>query len=103
MSADGLTERVQVAEVTSNFFDVLGVGLTLGRGFSPVEEVTENADVVVIGQRFWQRRWGGDPGVIGKSVELNGRPSHCRWNHSPRIRGTVSGAARGRLCSRTNG
>ncbi len=74
LSADGLTERVQVAEVTSNFFDVLGVGLTLGRGFSQVEEVTVNADVVVIGHRIWQRRWGGDPGVIGKSVELNGRP-----------------------------
>ena len=74
LSADGLTERVMVAEVTSNFFDVLGVGLTLGRGFSPAEEVTENADVVVIGHGLWQRRWGGDPGVIGKRVQLNGRP-----------------------------
>jgi predicted permease len=74
LSADGRTERVQVAEVTSNFFDVLGVGMTLGSGFSPAEEAAPNADVVVISHRFWQRRWGGDPGVIGRRVQLNGRP-----------------------------
>ena len=74
LTVEEQTERVQVAEVTSNFFEVLGVGVVAGRGFSASEETARNADVVVVSHRLWRRLWDGDPGVIGKTVELNGRP-----------------------------
>jgi len=48
--------------VTSNFFDVLGVGARLGRTFSAAEAAEREPRVVVITSGFWQRRFGGDPG-----------------------------------------
>jgi len=59
--------------VTSNFFDVLGVGARLGRTFSAAEAAEREPRVVVITSGFWQRRFGGDPGVIGQSLLLNGQ------------------------------
>jgi predicted permease len=56
--------------VTSNYFDVLGVRPIRGRNFLPEEE--EGADVAMVTENFWQKRMGGDPNVIGRSIILNG-------------------------------
>src|SRR5215467_7098587 len=56
--------------VTANYFDVLGVRPIRGRNFLPEEE--EGADVAVVTESFWQKRMGGDPNVIGRSITLNG-------------------------------
>jgi len=56
--------------VTSNYFDVLGVRPILGRNFLPEE--AEGADVAMVTVNFWQKRMGGDPHVIGRSITLNG-------------------------------
>ena len=68
----GLGDPVQVfgGRLTSNYFDVLGVHPILGRNFLPEEE--ERADVALITENFWQRRLGGDPNVIGRSITLDG-------------------------------
>jgi predicted permease len=69
---DGQIEWIYGQIATTNFFDVLGVKPTLGRGFLPEEELKPGgAPVLVISHGFWQRRFGSDPGVIGKTVELN--------------------------------
>src|SRR5260370_1771698 len=68
----GLGDPVQIAggRLTSNYFDVLGVRPIRGRNFLPEEE--EGADVAVITENFWQKRLGGDPNVIGRSITLDG-------------------------------
>ena len=75
LGADGTSERVWVQMVSGNFFDVLGVGAALGRTLQPTDdEKAEAHPVVVIGHGLWQRRFGGDPGIVGRSVRLNTRP-----------------------------
>jgi predicted permease len=68
----GLGDPVQVfgGRLTANYFDVLGVRPILGRNFLPEEQ--EGADVAVITRNFWQKRMGGDPNVIGRSITLDG-------------------------------
>jgi predicted permease len=62
-------ERIRYARVSSNFFDVLGVGMAAGRGFLPVDDLSADAErSVVLSYDFWQRRFGGAPSVLGKSV-----------------------------------
>jgi putative ABC transport system permease protein len=68
----GLGDPVQVfgGRLTANYFDLLGVHPILGRNFLPQEE--EGADVAVVTKNFWQKRLGGDPNVIGRSITLDG-------------------------------
>jgi len=68
----GLGDPVQVfgGRLTSNYFDLLGVRPIIGRNFLPQEE--EGADVAVVTKNFWQKRLGGDPNVIGRSITLDG-------------------------------
>ena len=70
----GLGDPVQISggRLTSNYFDVLGVRPILGRNFLPEEE--ESADVALVTKDFWQKRFGGDPNVIGRSIILDGTP-----------------------------
>src|SRR5437879_1713245 len=68
----GPGDPVQVfgGRLTSNYFDLLAVRPILGRNFLPQEE--EGADVAVVTKNFWQKRLGGDPNVIGRSITLDG-------------------------------
>ncbi|MBA2734497.1 MAG: ABC transporter permease [Acidobacteria bacterium] len=75
MSLTGVdeAERLRGAYVTGNYFDVLGVGARLGRTLQPADDVTPGAHpVVVISHSVWQRRFGADPGVVGKGLALDG-------------------------------
>lgn len=56
--------------VTDNYFSVLGVTPALGRTFLSEEEQSPHA-VAVLGNGFWQRQFGGDPGIVGKTIRLN--------------------------------
>jgi putative ABC transport system permease protein len=68
----GLGDAVQLfgGRVTSNYFDVLGVHPIRGRNFLPNEE--QGADVALVTENFWQKRVGGDPNIIGRSITLDG-------------------------------
>jgi putative ABC transport system permease protein len=62
-------ERIRGARVSSNFFDVLGVGMAAGRGFLPVDDLAADPErSVVLSYDFWQRRFGGDASVVGQPV-----------------------------------
>ncbi len=66
-------EQVAAQYVTGNYFEVLGVRPALGRLLGPADDVTPGAHpVVVLGFDLWQRRYGGDPEVLGRTVDLAG-------------------------------
>lgn len=69
----GEPEEFRVAMVTANFFDVMGVPPALGRAFTVDDEKEGNDNIVIIGHGLWQRRFGGDPKVIGQTIHLSGR------------------------------
>jgi hypothetical protein len=71
IGGNGDPERVWGQATTSNFFDVAQLRMTLGRGFMRGEE---RLPVIVLGYSLWQRRFGADPAIAGKTVTLSGRP-----------------------------
>lgn len=73
-SADQQHEVINGLLVSGNYFDVLGLRPSMGRFFSGEENRTPGAHpVIVISHDGWRRRFGADPGIIGRAVELNGR------------------------------
>ena len=70
----GHADRIIMAYVPSNFFTMLGLHPALGRLIAPGEgDEPKTGPVVVLGHSYWARRFGGDPGVIGSSVTLDGQ------------------------------
>jgi putative ABC transport system permease protein len=63
-------ERVQGAVVTAGYLSTLGVPPMLGRGFTPEEDQPGGPAVALIGHGLWQRRFGGEPGILGQPLEL---------------------------------
>ena len=73
LSGGGQTERIWGQIVTGNYFSVLGVDAAIGRTFLPEEDRVPGASpVAVISHGLWQRQFGGDAGVVGQAVTLNG-------------------------------
>ena len=66
-------ERVRGTVVTPNYFQVLGVGAQLGRTLRAEDDVDGSAPTCVLGYGFWQKRFGGDPSIIGRSLTLNNK------------------------------
>lgn len=64
--------RAWVGLVSPNLFRVLGAGAELGRDFSAVDDQPGAAPVVVLSDSLWRSTFGGDPGIIGRSVSVNG-------------------------------
>ena len=73
LTGDSEPERVIGADVTTNFFDALGVTPIRGRSFTTEEEQTGKGQVVIISEGLWKRRFGSDPAIIGKSLLLDGK------------------------------
>lgn len=70
IAGDGTPEQLVGKKTTPNFFDVLGVQPMLGRAYTSEEDKAKSA-VVVISYGLWQRRFGGNPAVLGKQISLN--------------------------------
>lgn len=66
--------RVGVAETSANFFSLLGANPVIGRSFAPDEDILGHNAVAVISYSLWQQFFGGDPAVLNKSININGRP-----------------------------
>ena len=76
LSANGTPREFSYSSVTGNYFSALGVTPALGRFFLPGEGETPGSPLlVVLGNSYWQRNFGSDPGVVGKLVLVNGRPA----------------------------
>jgi predicted permease len=74
VSANGETGEVQGAVVSSSYFPILGLQPQLGRFFTPEEDSVPDRDAVaILGFGFWQRIYGGDVNVVGKSMRINGK------------------------------
>ena len=75
LTGDGAhAERVQAFRVSPGFFNVIGVPLAEGREFAPGEDVKGRDRVVVIGSGLWQRRFGADPAIVGKTLLIDQQP-----------------------------
>lgn len=74
LAAGGEAERIDVARVSANFFETLGVGPALGRGFIEGEDTAGRDGVAVISDALWRRRFGADPGIVGRKVTLDAMP-----------------------------
>ena len=67
-------ERLAGGLVSWDMFDLLKVTPALGRTFRADEDVPGKDTVIIISHRMWQQRFGGDPGILGRSVTLSGTP-----------------------------
>ncbi|MCI0488402.1 MAG: ABC transporter permease [Blastocatellia bacterium] len=75
LTGEGEPERLQMTNVTADFFKVFGVNPALGRTFHEGEDTPGKTGVCVISYGFWQRRLGGDPNIIGRRLILNNTPT----------------------------
>jgi len=68
-------ERVVGARVSAEFFPALGVRPEIGRGFLPEEDRFGNEHEVILSDGFWRRRFGADRGLLGRAIQLDGKPT----------------------------
>ena len=67
-------QQFDMATITPNFFPLLGVEPALGRNFTAEEGALNGPRVVIMGNRLWQDTFHSDPGMVGRSIQLNGQP-----------------------------
>lgn len=92
LSTGAETEKVWGKIASGNYFSLLGVELALGRTFLPEEDRTPGAHpVAIISHGLWQRRFGGDPALIGRGITLNGHPFTIIGVAAKGFRGTEVG------------
>jgi len=73
LTGNAQPERVYIANVSANYFDVLGIKPLLGRFFLPEEE-SRPVPNVVLGYSLWKTRYAADPAIVGKSIEIARHP-----------------------------
>jgi putative ABC transport system permease protein len=66
--------RLRCVKVENNFLQTMGVRPVLGRDFTPEDDTRGGPPVAIISHEVWRRRFGADPGAIGRSMNLNGKP-----------------------------
>lgn len=83
-------EMAYAGRVSTNLFDLLGIGPQFGRSFHPEEEAVGRDRVVILSRRVWLRRYGGDADLIGGTIRIDGEPhkvigvmpeSFNEWRH----------------------
>ncbi|MFP5261334.1 MAG: ABC transporter permease [Blastocatellia bacterium] len=71
LSQDGDPERMQGVRISANVFRMLGVNAAIGRTLVPEDDKQSGERVVVLTHGLWQRRFGSDPGLVGKTLTFN--------------------------------
>lgn len=92
VSSDGRSERTMALVVSANFFQTFGVQPQLGRGFIPGTEDRDPGShpVAVLSDGFWRTRFGGDPGIVGTSIRINGHAFEVVGVTPPEFGGPMS-------------
>ncbi len=72
LGGSGSAEQIVAARVTVNFFRALGVAPALGRDFQAAEDTPSTRRVVILGHDLWRRRFDADPGIVGRTVTVDG-------------------------------
>jgi putative ABC transport system permease protein len=75
LAGNGEPKNVFATQITPNFFRMLGVKPAFGRDFVDGEDTGDGPHVVMITNGFWRSDFGGDPGVIGRTIRLDGKPA----------------------------
>jgi putative ABC transport system permease protein len=71
----GFPENINVTEVSADTFKVTGQSPIMGRDFTPSDETPGAAPVAMLYYGFWERRYGKDPAILGRTVRMNGAPT----------------------------
>ena len=74
LSGGDQPERLDGQRVSAAYFRVLRVPLALGRDFQPSDDVLNGPKVVILSNGLWQRRFGGEPGIVGRQIRLDDQP-----------------------------
>jgi putative ABC transport system permease protein len=74
LTGRGEPEMLGTVNVTGDLFKLLGTRPLLGRTLQPADDETGEATVTVLSHRLWQRRFGGDPAILGQTITLDGKP-----------------------------
>ncbi|MGJ5813402.1 ADOP family duplicated permease [Paludibaculum fermentans] len=74
LTGGGEPEEVSLARVSANLFPLLGVEPALGRGLGELDDRAEGSRSAVLSYGYWQTHFGGDPGVLGRSIAVDGEP-----------------------------
>ena len=74
LTGDGRPEQLVAQFVMPSFFTTLGAEPMMGRAFAPDEGPDGNDQVVILSHGLWQRRFGGDPAIVGKTIRIDGHP-----------------------------
>ncbi len=69
----GEPERVPALRVTDGLLPILGVTPLIGRAFTRADDSPDSADTVILTYGYWSRKFGGDPSVIGRAIEVDGK------------------------------
>jgi len=91
LTGEGRPQEVGGVRVSSGYFEVLGVETALGTKFGDGARVPGNDRVAILGHGLWQRRFGGDPGIVGRTVLLGRDPRPCLRPGSARDRAGEEG------------
>jgi len=75
LNGDGDPEQLRIGRVTPDFFSVLGADAARGRTFVSGEDGDGAPPSILLSAALWQRRFGGDPGIVGRRILVNGRPT----------------------------
>jgi putative ABC transport system permease protein len=74
LTGDDNPERVRGSRVTVSVMLLLGIAPQIGRGFAPEEDVSGSEPVVILSDGLWRRRYGADPSISGRTIQVNGVP-----------------------------
>jgi putative ABC transport system permease protein len=74
LSGEEAAEQIAIGRMTANAFNVLGSKPVVGRTFEAGEDGPGGADVVVLGWGLWQRKYAGDPSIVGREIRIDGVP-----------------------------
>lgn len=91
LSTDGAAAFVQSQRVGAGYFRTLGVAPAQGREFTPAEDVPDGPALAVLSHTLWRNTFGGDPGIVGRTIRLKGEP-HTVTGVMPEGFRTPSGA-----------
>jgi predicted permease len=89
VNADGLADFANAQAVTGNYYDVLGIRPLLGRMITYSDDNSAASPVAVISYRYWQKRFGGRPDIIGKQINLNNVAFTIAGVAPPRFEGAM--------------
>jgi putative ABC transport system permease protein len=85
LTGEAAPEQVQMTRASADFFRLLGADMVRGRSYTHEEDLPKAPKTAVLAYGFWQRRFGGDPRVLGRRITLSGEPYEIIGVVSPRL------------------